>query len=708
MHEFPTRKAGRSLRLSCPAVALFEPCREPLVFLGILGKEWPVRIITIINQKGGCGKTTTAINLSGTFAKQGLRTLLVDMDPQSHCAAGLGVPENRIDLDIGDAMLTPGNRPLDTSRLLWRVGRRLDLAPSRMKLAGLEAARGGLADKPDKERRLHNTLQRFKADYDVSVIDCSPSIGLLTFNALAAADAILIPVETSYFALQGAAKQINTVRTLAKRLGIEIPIWILATIHDQTSRVSNDILGELQRRFDERVIPVIIRRDPVLREAASFGQPAIEFAPHSLGSQDYAAVTEWFIEHGGLGLMPSEPLLLEHKPVQVDAAVPVINTDEPELLIEPEDETTGTHAASTVHDQSESGTPIFEAGTAIFADNTAHKTQADDASVDLDASEVQTISEVKPVDSNPHAVPAQPLYASPARPATGATVSPSPSFVESSHAAQVSSGADPMAADSLPEPSPAQVEMVRPCPAELAAALRHAMMERNKAATPAAAPASVAPITPSSLIEAHGVEGRISETKIADIRGAVAPRPLSRAAELVYRAQKLLRRGVAETPAPHDLPYSPAPRAGDDDIPLPTPLRLVESLEVKLPAAMNDTTRRLLGVRQTGQGILFVQPLTAGNKVNIAGTWNNWSPEIHQMKRNDALGVYELCLRLEPGRHQYRLVLDGQWTADPHNDQAELNPFGEANSIIEVAPSIDAAATHVHVAGNAHVHQLAS
>ena len=175
MHEFPTLKAGRSLRLSCPAVALFEPCREPLVFLGILGKEWPVRIITIINQKGGCGKTTTAINLAGTFAKQGLRTLLVDMDPQSHCAAGLGVPENRIDLDIGDAMLTPGNRPLDTSRLLWRVGRRLDLAPSRTKLAGLEASRGGLADLLDREKRLAAVVSQFKHEYDVVCVDCPPT-----------------------------------------------------------------------------------------------------------------------------------------------------------------------------------------------------------------------------------------------------------------------------------------------------------------------------------------------------------------------------------------------------------------------------------------------------------------------------------------------------------------------------------------------------
>ncbi|MEL6740664.1 MAG: AAA family ATPase, partial [Planctomycetota bacterium] len=113
-----------------------------------------MRTIAIINQKGGCGKTTSAVNLAAVFASRGYRTLLVDMDPQSHCAAGLGVPEEQIERDIGDAMLTPATRALDATRLLWRIGRGFDLAPSRMRLAALEAARGGLADQPDKERRL--------------------------------------------------------------------------------------------------------------------------------------------------------------------------------------------------------------------------------------------------------------------------------------------------------------------------------------------------------------------------------------------------------------------------------------------------------------------------------------------------------------------------------------------------------------------------
>src|SRR5690606_16175884 len=113
-----------------------------------------MRTVAIINQKGGCGKTTTAINLAAVLARRGLRVLLADLDPQSHCAAGLGIPERKIERHIGDAMLADDHEPLGADRLLWRVARNLDLAPSTMKLAGLEAIRGGLANMPDKERRL--------------------------------------------------------------------------------------------------------------------------------------------------------------------------------------------------------------------------------------------------------------------------------------------------------------------------------------------------------------------------------------------------------------------------------------------------------------------------------------------------------------------------------------------------------------------------
>jgi chromosome partitioning protein len=260
-----------------------------------LGQEQPVHTFAIVNQKGGCGKTTTAINLAGVFAGRGYRTLLVDMDPQGHCAAGLAIPENRIDLHIGDALMAEPNAPIDPSRLLWRVSRNLDLAPATVRLAAVEAPRGELAGKPDAEKRLKIALSRFANQYDLCLIDCSPAIGLLAYNALVAADQILIPVETGFFSLQGATKQVSAIKSLGKRLGVQPPHRVLATMHDPASMLSKDLLEELQRRFSNRLVPVVIRFDQALKEAASFGQPVVEYAPESNGAKDYGALADWLM-----------------------------------------------------------------------------------------------------------------------------------------------------------------------------------------------------------------------------------------------------------------------------------------------------------------------------------------------------------------------------------------------------------------------------
>lgn len=255
-----------------------------------------MRTFAVVNQKGGCGKTTTAINLAGVFASRGYKTLLVDMDPQGHCAAGLAIPEQRVDLHIGDAMLA-GDDGIDMQRLLWRVSRNLDLAPSTVRLAALEAPRGELASCADAHERLKKVLSRLDGQYDVCLIDCSPAIGMLAFNALVAADEVLIPVETGFFSLQGANKQVNAVKSIGKRLGVQPAHRLLATMHDASSVLSQDLLDELRRRFGNRVLPVVIRLDQALKEAASFGQPAIEYAPESAGASDYAALAEYLIKH---------------------------------------------------------------------------------------------------------------------------------------------------------------------------------------------------------------------------------------------------------------------------------------------------------------------------------------------------------------------------------------------------------------------------
>lgn len=254
-----------------------------------------MRTIAIINQKGGCGKTTTAINLAGVLARFGERTLLVDLDPQSHCAAGLAIPESRIELHIGDAMLAKDAQTIDDTRLLWRVRKNFDLAPSLMKLAGLEALRGKLADEEEPDRGLRRALDRWSSRYSYCLIDCPPSIGLLTYNALSAADEVLIPVETGFFALQGAGRQINTIRSLARRLGGDTPYRLLVTMHDENSSLSQELLAELKRRFGDRLAPTLIRLDSKLKDATSMGQPIIEYAPVSIGAQDYSDLAAWIL-----------------------------------------------------------------------------------------------------------------------------------------------------------------------------------------------------------------------------------------------------------------------------------------------------------------------------------------------------------------------------------------------------------------------------
>lgn len=256
-----------------------------------------MRVVAIVNQKGGCGKTTTAVNLAAVMARDGVRTLLVDMDPQSHCAAGLGVPDNRIERTITDAMLADNSARLRADEYLWEVGRNLHLAPSSVQLSLLEAPNGPLASRLDRDRRLARVLASWKDSFDWCVIDCPPTIGLLTFNALRTADLVLIPVETGYFSLKGAEKQIQTIEAIVGRFGREIPFKLLPTLVNERRSLSRDVVEALSRRFPEALLPLAIREHEELRDAASYGQSITEFAPGSAAESDFAALSVWLRGH---------------------------------------------------------------------------------------------------------------------------------------------------------------------------------------------------------------------------------------------------------------------------------------------------------------------------------------------------------------------------------------------------------------------------
>ena len=252
-----------------------------------------MRVVSIVNQKGGCGKTTTAVNLAAVLARGGARVMLVDMDPQSHCAAGLGVPEQGLERTIADAMLADGAQPLLADDYMWEVAQGLRLVPSSVSLAAFEAPTGPLAARFDRDRRLARVLAAWQDDFDWCIIDCPPTIGLLTYNALRASDLVLVPVETGFFSLKGAEKQIETIGAVVRRFGRDIPFRLLPTLYNASRALSRDVVAALSKRFPDALMPVVIGEHDELRDAASYGQSIIEFAPGSAAEADFLALAAW-------------------------------------------------------------------------------------------------------------------------------------------------------------------------------------------------------------------------------------------------------------------------------------------------------------------------------------------------------------------------------------------------------------------------------